>query len=205
MTMIRGGSVGSVWTIAGINEGGLSMGAASGPTFGGQTGYGLPQHCAATPALSQCATVVEVEQLMARMVLSGRGLNTAYGDASGDAAAIEKSFDRQAVRRNPDGPVFTTNHAVGETMQGHLPQSDDLRRNSVGRFNVLPGLLAPGTFADPVAKMKEVLSFRDGPAPICQAGDVLTTRTVYLGDGAKGRLYACPTAPTADSFVCFEL
>ena len=205
MPMIRAGSVGSVWAVAGINQGGLGMGAASGPTFAGQTGCGLPQHCVAAPALSQCATVAEVEGMMDHMVLAGRGINAVYGDASGDAAVVEKSFDRQAIRRNAEGPVFTTNHALGETMRGHLPQSEALLRNSSGRFSALPALLAPGTFADPVAKMKEVLSFREGPAPICQAGDVLTTRTVYLADGGKGRLYACPTAPTPDSFICFEL
>jgi len=76
--------------------------------------------------------------------MAGKGLNIAILDASGDAAVMERSGTRYAVRR-PDGDaaVFCTNHFVHPDMQGMIPLSgpdtpaEEILADSTGRLQDL--------------------------------------------------------------------
>ena len=199
MNMIRAGSVGSLWTVAGINERGMAVATASGPRFTGQDGYGVPQHAGPTPVLYRCKTVGAAIHEFRKMTFAGKGLNMALADAQGDVAAIEKSFDKQAVRYPKKGPAFATNHYTGAEMKGHMKVD---AQNSKERFKRLKEVLAPGVFADPVAKLKEVIADPSEPGAICREGKTLTT---FVCDPGKGHLWACPGTPTVESWVCFRL
>ncbi|MEW6360175.1 MAG: C45 family peptidase [Planctomycetota bacterium] len=198
MTMIRCGSVGSLWTVAGINERGIAVGTASAPRFTGQDGFGVPQHAGPTPVLYRCRTVAEAIDEFSGMIFAGKGLNMALADAGGDVAAIEKSFDRQSVRHPKKGPAYATNHYLGRGMAEHLPKASG---NSVDRFEKLKKVLRPGAFADPVAKLKQVCSDPSEPGAICRAA----TLTAFVCDPGRGQLWVCPGTPTVESWVCLRL
>lgn len=199
MRMIRAGSVGSLWTVAGMTEGGVAAATASGPRFKGQDGYGVPQHAGPTPVLYRCRTVGEAVDEFKRMVFSGKGLNIALADARGAVAAVEKSFDRQSVRCPATGPAFATNHYIGKETSEHVPQDSS---NSVARFERLSKVLQPGVFADPVGKLKEVISDPSEPGAICRPGVTLTT---FVADPGGGQFWVCPGTPTHESWMCFRL
>ena len=189
--MIRCGSVGSLWTVAGINERGIAVATASAPRFTGQEGFGVPQHAGPTPVLYRACTVPEAIDEFSGMLFAGKGLNMALADAQGDVAAIEKSFDRQSVRHPARGPAYATNHYIGKGMAEHLPKATG---NSVERFTKLSKVLRPGTFADPVAKLKAVCSDPSEPGAICRKA----TLTAFVCDPGRCQLWVCPGTPTVE-------
>ncbi|NOZ20067.1 MAG: hypothetical protein GXP25_03155 [Planctomycetes bacterium] len=194
MRMIRCGSVGSLWTVAGINERGIAVATASAPRFTGQEGFGVPQHAGPTPVLYRCRTVPEALDELSGMLFAGKGLNMALADALGGVAAVEKSFDRQSVRHPRRGPAFATNHYVGKGMTAPGAKGSG---NSVDRFSKLKKALRPGAFADPVAKLKAVCSDPTGPGAICRE----STLTAFVCDPGRCQLWVCPGTPTVESWM----
>jgi hypothetical protein len=89
--------------------------------------------------------------------MAGKGENIALVDAAGDAAVIEKSGDRQAVRRPERDALYCVNHFLSPRMQGMRPlivpggiSSERLEANSRSRVSNIERFLAlnpsPQTF-----------------------------------------------------------
>lgn len=124
--------VGCLWAEVGINSAGLAVGSGSAPTMPGQRGEGIPTLEYPRVILERCSTVAEAIQFCQDSPMVGKGLNIALVDGAGQAAVVEKSGTKFAVRRplvngqNPvpgavvDG-VYCANHFLDPGMQGMTP------------------------------------------------------------------------------------
>jgi len=123
---------GCLWAEVGINSAGLAIGQGSAPTMPGQRGEGIPTLEYPRVILERCSTVAEAIQFCQDTPMTGKGLNIALVDGAGQAAVVEKSGTKSAVRRplvNGDNPVpgavvdgvYCTNHFLDPEMQGMIP------------------------------------------------------------------------------------
>jgi len=124
--------VGCLWAEVGINSAGLATGQGSAPTMPGQRGEGIPTLEYPRVILERCSTVVEAIQFCQDTPMAGKGLNIALVDGAGQAAVVEKSGTKFAVRRplvggNPPllgramNGLYCTNHFLEPEMQGMIP------------------------------------------------------------------------------------
>lgn len=124
--------VGCLWAEVGINSAGLATGQGSAPTMPGQDGEGIPTLEYPRPILERCSSVAEAVQFCQSTPMAGKGLNIALVDATGQAAVVEKSGTKFAVRRplvNGDNPVpgavvdglYCANHFLDTEMRGMIP------------------------------------------------------------------------------------
>lgn len=124
--------VGCLWAEVGINSTGLVAGQGSAPTMPGQRGEGIPTLEYPRVILERCGTVAEAIQFCQDIPMAGKGLNIALVDGSGQAAVVEKSGTKFAVRHplvRGDHPVpgavvdglYCANHFLDPGMQGMIP------------------------------------------------------------------------------------
>lgn len=124
---------GCLWAEVGINSAGLAAGQGSAPTMPGQRGEGIPTLEYPRVILQRCSTVAEAIDFCEDVPMAGKGLNIALVDSTGQAAVVEKSGTRCAVRyplaRGNRSTVLGTvvdglycaNHFLEPEMQGMIP------------------------------------------------------------------------------------
>lgn len=195
---------GSVWTEVGLTNTGLAVGSNSGPRLlQGQEGHGIPQHCALTPVLSSCTNVNEALELLSKTTLAGKGLNISIADSNGNAAVVEKSFDRHgfAIIEKDAGAIFITNHGITDALKD-LPVGE----NSLQRYENLLRTLNAAHYDDPVDTLKEVLSDHSEPGAICQHGkDNFWTLVTCIADTREKVLYVNGASGCQREYIAYEL
>jgi predicted choloylglycine hydrolase len=197
---------GTLWVKDGLNSDGLGIAVTSAPRIDGQHGHGLPQHLVAYAVLDSCANVPEALGLLADITCSGKGINMVLADRQGRVAAVEKSYDRQAVSQGTLTSLFRTNHFVSPEMLAYKKLDET---NSRARFERLRGELAAGQFADPDATVRRLLSTHSvGSADdgVCQHNvDGLDTLSSSIVNPVDGWIEICGGKPCSDPFVRFEV
>lgn len=140
---------GRLWPELGMNAAGLSAGQSSVPPLPGQRGHGIPVQWILRPVLEWARTAQEAVALLARLPMSGKGMNIGLADAEGGAAGVEKSHDRQAVFWPEDGWVAVTNAYQSAAMADALPSLHP--ENSAARLRAIRSLME-GPLCDPGAR-----------------------------------------------------
>lgn len=159
------------WHSTGINEHGLAVEQSSGPlVFGGQDGSGINYLLFTRLILARCRTADEAVDLLGSLKMCGKGYLFMLADAGGDIRAVEKWYDRQAVRVPTDRALFFANRFEAPTMQGFPARSD--ARHADGRFRNLSAkfakALANGGYT--LAFMRETLGLHADEGSICRHG-----------------------------------
>jgi predicted choloylglycine hydrolase len=177
---------GCLWAEVGVNAAGLAAGQSSAPTMPGQEGFGIPTLEYPRVILEQCATIAEAVEFCEETPMAGKGLNIALADASGDAAVVEKSGTRTAVRwlSQAVGAIFCTNHFLDPSMEGMKPLSipgiTGLTENSVRRMDNMARFLV-GTRHPTMADLKDLLARGIDDGGLYQdEHPALTTHYAYL-------------------------
>ena len=140
---------GRLWPELGMNAAGLGAGQSSVPPLPGQRGHGIPVQWILRPALERARAAREAVALLARLPMSGKGMNIGLVDAAGGAAGVEKSHDRQAVFWPQQGWVAVTNAYQAEAMADALPSLHP--ENSAARLRAIRALFA-GPLRDPARR-----------------------------------------------------
>jgi isopenicillin-N N-acyltransferase-like protein len=141
--------LGRLWPELGMNAAGLAAGQSSVPPLPGQRGHGIPVQWILRPALEHARTAREAVELLARLPMTGKGMNVGLVDAGGGAAGVEKCHDRQAVFWPEEGWVAVTNAYRSEVMADALPSLHP--ENSAARLRAIRALFA-GPLRDPAAR-----------------------------------------------------
>lgn len=202
---------GTIWTGVGINASGLSVGQSSAPTAPGQDGIGISTLIMPRPVLQYCRNTREAMNLLERFRLAGKGLNVALLDETGDAAVVEKSHDKQAVREAEEGVVFCSNHFVEETMQGMIPlRIDGIEENSTGRYQLLSNIFGTdkNIAAHGIEGMKKLLRIHanDDRPGICQhVPPNLISWYAYILLPRKREMWICDGPPCQTEFAEYAL
>ncbi|KYH39947.1 MAG: hypothetical protein AYL32_014250 [Candidatus Bathyarchaeota archaeon B26-2] len=153
-----------------INEKGLSMGG--GTVSVKDRGDGLPRPVVFRALMERCATVDEAIEFLREMKVSVKvGTNLLLLDASGNAAVVEKSPTKMAVRWQEDDGICATNHFLTEEMK-HLNagSAEMIERYSQPRIERLKLFLREGDREKPITALKRVLRSH-GLGGLCYHGD----------------------------------
>jgi predicted choloylglycine hydrolase len=109
----------------GINEHGLAVGQSSGPhVYGNQDGSGINYLAFIRLVLGRCATAVEGAALLTDLKMCGKGFLFMLADAEGGIRAVEKCYDRHAVRQPSKDALFFANRFEAPTMQDFPARHD---------------------------------------------------------------------------------
>ena len=113
------------WQSTGINEHGLAVGQSSGPhVYGGQDGSGINYLAFIRLVLGRCATADEAAALLTDLKMCGKGFLFMLADAKGGIRAVEKCYDRHAVRQPSNDALFFANRFEAPTMQDFPARHD---------------------------------------------------------------------------------
>jgi isopenicillin-N N-acyltransferase-like protein len=204
--VINVGFAGRAWSEVGLNEAGLAIGSSSCPTIAGQDGYGLPQHSAIRPLLLQCGTVAEALDMLAETIWAGKGLNMCLVDRQGDAAVVEKCWNRMGIRRAEADCVFHTNHfETPEMAQEVGPPGRPMGTSRERMDNLRRQLLAPGSERT-FAALRALLSDHTQPGSICRHSGVDGghSRYGYILAPAEGRMWITDGYPCSSVFLPYQ-
>lgn len=161
----------NIWTSTGMNEHGLAIGQSSGPLRqGDQDGSGINYLLLMRPVMERCRTVEEGVELLGSLKMAGKAFLFMLADAEGGMAAVEKWYDRQAVRGPTDQPLYFANAFVDPTMQDFPPRYD--AENAAYRFANLEGLFrgAAGNGGYTSAFMHATLCNHAEQGSVCRHG-----------------------------------
>lgn len=201
---MRGTFVGTLGTRAGINEAGLAIvGATIVPRTLNRSG--VPVMVLMQRILEESSTIQEAIALAEKLPSVNYGAHLMVGDASGEAAVIERMPLRMGIRRPANGLLFNTNHPLAENTREHSGADEALRENSQARYGRLEVLLprTPRT----VTGMESVLRDHTEPGAICQHGGPagLHTTSAYVMLPAEGVMWMAPGCPCQHDFVPLRL
>ena len=155
---------GTLWTIAGINECGLSMGMTGIP--GPLRDKGLFSLTALHTILPACADVEEAIAHIRALQLNAYGFSLMLGDAQGHLTLIEKTSAGMVVLDPENIPLAHTNHILDPDFAGQNPaQHESIHNNGQRRLATAHALLDADVGPD------QILCNRAVTGPICQRGE----------------------------------
>jgi hypothetical protein len=159
---------GSVWSVAGMNERGLSMGMTGilGPRI---EDIGAPSLMALHPILPECGDVGEaVDYIRESSVISG-GFSLLLADRNGSIALVEKTGVGTAVLDETNGCLYHTNHILDHDFAKiNPPQAKELQINGEGRLERVKSRI--GSIERTKRGMTMLFSERSGAGAIQQSG-----------------------------------
>jgi predicted choloylglycine hydrolase len=174
--------VGTVWTEAGVNSIGLSCGQSSCPTIEGQDGRGIPCLVMPRPLLQHCSSVKTGIEFLAKYSMAGKGLNIFLADSKGDAAVVEKTYTKQAVRKIKDGVVWNTNHFLDEGLaEYNSKKGEEGLKESKARYDYLQKVLKEERVSHTIEDMKTILRNHMQPGVICKHAESEEATTTHFG------------------------
>lgn len=155
---------GTIWTIAGINGCGLSLGMTGIP--GPLRDEGLFSLTALHSILPTCASVEEAIAHIRGLRLNAYGFSLVLADAEGGLALVEKSSAGMVCLDPESGSLAHTNHILDADFADKNPaQHESIHRNGYRRLENARALLDSG------AHPQQILRDRNPAGPICQRGE----------------------------------
>ena len=164
---------GTIWTIAGVNNAGLTQGMSGVWTVDSNWDEGIPSHMLARLPLQQCSSVPEAVALVSQLCPIATSYNLVFSDVHGDAAIVEKSPTGQAVRHLEGRALFCANTFVTDQMQDKLNvRNEHLLTNARHRLQNLERLTGDKQSTWDMARLLEILRYhsKDGGS-ICMHGE----------------------------------
>lgn len=156
-----------------INEKGLCVGGSSVGAI--DAGMGFPRYTLCRVVVQYCSTVEEGLKLFKRFKEGYRNPgNVILLDEDGDAAVIEQTNTKIAVRRAERGGVACTNHYVEEEtrrLQREAGTPEEVKRlkNSKARYARLMKFIKTADRENPMENVKRILRSH-GRGGLCQHG-----------------------------------
>lgn len=160
---------GTPWTVAGINEAGLSI-AMTG-IYGPRLDIlGVPSLVALRPLLNSYASVLEAMDYLKRIQIISHGFSLLMGDVTGDLKLIEKTaLGIVEVPPNKKGVYIHTNHILDPVFYGINPVPPDaVVDDSKSRQENIQKMILQGERS--FNGMKTMLSYGDQPGAIYKDG-----------------------------------
>ncbi|RLI36616.1 hypothetical protein DRO55_03195 [Candidatus Bathyarchaeota archaeon] len=156
-----------------MNEAGLCLGGSS--VKATDMGMGFPRYALYRVVIQYCSTVEESIRLFERFREGYRNpANVILLDKDGNAAVVEQTNTRVAVRWAEDGGVACTNHYVEEEtrrLQRPARTEEEVKRlrNSIARYKRLVNFIRRADRENPVESLKRILRSH-GRGGLCQHG-----------------------------------
>jgi hypothetical protein len=188
-------AAGSIWTVAGMNERGLSMAMTGipGPTLESE---GLSSIVALHTILPRCGTVAEAEEWIRALRINWYGFSLLLGDADGAVSLVEKTGAGMTILpQQPGGFLLHTNHILDPDFAARNPQQrQPFLLNGQRRYE--NALRLSESLPRSEEGMRSFLADRTQPGAICQRGeDGLHTDFAVILMPSEGRLVFWPGCP----------
>lgn len=159
---------GTTWGTIGVNSLGLSFGESTVWVKDTNWETGIPINVLAGLPLMRCGTVSEVVSLLEEAAPINYGYNFACTDTSGDAAIIERSPTRCAVRRLAGRALWCTDHFHEPEMLEVQADTPEIVANSLDRWSNLARIAAdPDWFWD-LDGLQATMRDHTDPGAICR-------------------------------------
>lgn len=161
---------GTVWTAAAVNSLGLSFGESTVWVEDENWDAGLPINILIALPVLRCATVPEAVALVQELAPIKHGYNFVFTDRQGQAAIVERSPTRSAVRYLENRGLYCANTFHSPVMQEVMADVPDTRQNSQDRWQNFERFAAdPGWLWD-MDGLQQVLRDHTRPGGACQHG-----------------------------------
>lgn len=160
--------VGSAWGGIGVNSRGLSLGESTVWVRDTNWETGIPINILAGLPLMRCGRVSEAIELLQEIAPINYGYNFACTDVTGDAAIIERSPTRCAVRRLEGRALWCTNYYYESPMQELMAHAPDIIGNSKARWRNLAQIANDAEWSWDMDGMQAALRDHTEPGGICQ-------------------------------------
>ena len=191
--------------MAGINDVGLSLGDSS-VGYTDLPGGGVSRLTLLRVALQYCSNVQEATEFYGSHSTAKVGGNTLMVDESGDAAVVEKSPSRQAVRKPRNGNIWCTNHPTLGPMKEVWDVAEmtaGRKENSSERSAKLEYFVQDFRAEDAIESFEGTLRSH-GPGWLCQHG-ILSTLFSMITLPARGAMLVTDGPPRESEFVSYRL
>ncbi len=153
----------------GMNEKGLCIGAASSDPNDNCEEKSLSGHTSTRILAQYCATVQEGIDLLKKHLPLSFTNNVMLVDVKGDAAVIERSHTKIAVRRSVEGGIAVTNFFASEEMRSLEGYDTQRIRDSKARYETCMQFIRTSDRNNPVRSMMNVIRSHN-PGGICGHG-----------------------------------
>jgi predicted choloylglycine hydrolase len=169
--ILRVSWVGTTWTIAGINSFGLTQGISGVWTTDTNWNAGIPSNILLRLPLEICTDVEEAISFLEQIFPITHGHNIVFADAKGNAAVVEKTPTKQAVRRLNKGALFCTNMFLSENMDDVVNKTKfQTLTNARQRDQNLENLLRNNKISTDLDGIQQIMRFHSSQGSICSHG-----------------------------------
>lgn len=160
---------GAPWMGPGVNDTGLTFGGSSIMNTDQDWERGIPTNLLQRYLLQYCADVEEGIALCENTPVMNHGMNIMLTDPAENAAVVERSATRMAVRRMEGDAIWCANHYVSEDMLAVDDRENaSFRGNSEGRWELLARLTAEEPHT--LEQVTRIARAHADPVSMCQHG-----------------------------------